>query len=336
MAEKKNKLGRGLSALLGESNEDYAKLDRVRTTKPVAIELLHPGKYQPRHHVDQNAIDALAQSIREKGVLQPLLVRRHPDDPSAFEIIAGERRWRASQLAQLTEIPVIIKDFDDQTTLEVALVENVQREDLSAMEEADAFQRLMDEFGHTQEDVSRLVGKSRSHVANTLRLLALDPKVKKLVEEGLLSAGHARTLIGVDGAYEKAKKIIEKNLSVREAERLAKQSSSGGSGKKSASKKVKDVDTIALERDLSNLLGLKVSVDGSGVKGTLQIEYENLDQLDFVIEKLKAVASERADVLPDDDDEDEVKRDAEVMAEKPEPAPKLSVSLKPKPVKSAV
>ena len=212
MADKKKKLGRGLSALLGESNDDFAKLDRVRTGKPVAVELLHPGKYQPRHHMDQVAIDALAQSIREKGVLQPLLVRRHPDDPSAFEIIAGERRWRAAQLAQLFEVPVIIKDFDDQTTLEVALVENVQRENLSAVEEANAYQQLMEEFGHTQDDVSRLVGKSRSHVANTLRLLALDPKVKKFVEEGLLSAGHARTLIGVDGAYEKAKKIIEKNI----------------------------------------------------------------------------------------------------------------------------
>ncbi|MFB0952700.1 MAG: ParB/RepB/Spo0J family partition protein, partial [Rhodospirillales bacterium] len=283
MEDKKKKLGRGLSALLGESNDDYAKLDRVRTGKPVAVELLHPGKYQPRHHMDQVAIDALAQSIREKGVLQPLLVRRHPDDPSAFEIIAGERRWRAAQLAQLSEVPVIIKDFDDQTTLEVALVENVQRENLSAVEEADAYQQLMEEFGHTQDDVSRLVGKSRSHVANTLRLLALDPKVKKFVEEGLLSAGHARTLIGVDGAYEKAKKIIEKNLSVREAEKLARQSSGKSQSKSDSNAKPKDVDTIALERDLSNLLGLKVTVDGSGPKGVLRIAYDDLDQLDLVI-----------------------------------------------------
>lgn len=331
MAEKKNKLGRGLSALLGETNDDYAKLDRVRTSKAVAIELLHPGKYQPRHHVDQNAIESLAQSIREKGVLQPLLVRRHPDDASAFEIIAGERRWRAAQLAQLSEVPVIIKDFDDQTTLEVALVENVQREDLSAMEEADAFQRLMDEFGHTQEDVSRLVGKSRSHVANTLRLLALDPKVKKLVEEGLLSAGHARTLIGVEGAYEKAKKIIEKNLSVREAERLAKQSASTGTTKKSSTVKAKDVDTIALERDLSNLLGLKVSVEGAGAKGVLTIAYENLDQLDFVIDKLKAHWPKSSDVVDEDEINDPVIKPAEKSAEA---SPKLTVSLKPKLVKN--
>ncbi|MBO6518827.1 MAG: ParB/RepB/Spo0J family partition protein [Rhodospirillales bacterium] len=325
MAEKKKKLGRGLNALLGESNEDYAKLDKVRTAKPVAVEMLHPGKYQPRHHVDQEAIDALAQSIREKGVLQPLLVRRHPDDAQAFEIIAGERRWRAAQLAQLAEVPVIIKDFDDKTTLEVALVENVQRENLSAVEEADAFQRLMDEFGHTQEDVSRLVGKSRSHVANTLRLLALEDKVKKLVEEGLLSAGHARTLIGVDGAYEKAKKIIEKNLSVREAERLAKQSGKPGAGKKSTTAKPKDVDTLALERDLSNLLGLKVSVEGSGPKGELRIAYENLDQLDFVIDRLKSDAS--SGPLADNA---APAADKAAPKDAAAPAPKLSVSLKPK------
>ena len=322
MADKKKKLGRGLSALLGESNDDFAKLDRVRTGKPVAVELLHPGKYQPRHHMDQVAIDALAQSIREKGVLQPLLVRRHPDDPSAFEIIAGERRWRAAQLAQLFEVPVIIKDFDDQTTLEVALVENVQRENLSAVEEANAYQQLMEEFGHTQDDVSRLVGKSRSHVANTLRLLALDPKVKKFVEEGLLSAGHARTLIGVDGAYEKAKKIIEKNLSVREAEKLARQSSGKSQSKSDSNAKPKDVDTIALERDLSNLLGLKVTVDSSGQKGVLRIAYDDLDQLDLVIDKLKSVDKEPNSTV--------VELPREKNKSLKEETPKLSVSLKPK------
>ena len=288
MAEKKNKLGRGLSALLGESHDELTRRDRGHVGKPIAIELLRPGKYQPRHHVDPGAIDALAQSIREKGILQPLLVRRHPDQPSAFEIIAGERRWRAAQRAQLSEVPVIIKDFDDQTTLEVALVENVQRENLSAVEEADAYQQLIETFGHTQGDVSRLVGKSRSHVANTLRLLTLDPKVKKLVEEGLLSAGHARTLIGIDAAYEKAKKIITKNLSVRDAEKLARQSGAKPSSRGRTKTSPKDVDTMALERDLSNLLGLKVTIDGAGQKGILRMAYDNLDQLDLILEKLKA------------------------------------------------
>ncbi|WNK00237.1 ParB/RepB/Spo0J family partition protein [Thalassospiraceae bacterium LMO-JJ14] len=334
MAEKKNKLGRGLSALLGEANEDYAKLDKVRTAKPVAIDLLHPGKFQPRHYVDQGAIDALAQSIREKGILQPLLVRRHPDDAQAFEIIAGERRWRAAQIAQLTEVPVIIKDFDDQTTLEVAIVENVQRENLSAVEEADAYNRLMVDFKNTQEDIARLVGKSRSHVANTLRLLALDGKVKRLVEEGLLSAGHARTLIGVDGAYEKARKIIDKNLSVRQAEQLAKKSTASSSTSKKSHAKPKDVDTLALERDLSNMLGLKVSVEGHGEKGELRIAYDNLDQLDLVINRLKTMPSEH-EVLDDAEADAGTGKTAATVSEKPtEAAPKLSVSLKPKSAKT--
>lgn len=320
MAEKK-KLGRGLSALLGDTGTDYATLDQVRTAKPVAIELLHPGRYQPRHYMNQDAVEALADSIRDKGVLQPLLVRRHPNDPSAFEIIAGERRWRAAQLAKLHEVPVIIKDFDDQTTLEVAVIENVQREDLSAIEEADAYQRLMDEFEHTQEDVSALVGKSRSHVANTLRLLSLEPKTRKLIEEGLLSAGHARTLIGVPDGYRIAQLIIEKNLSVREAEMMARQKSEVKSPKKKSTAKPKDVDTIALERDLTNALGLGVTIDGKGEKGALKIAYDNLDQLDMLIERLRSTPT--------------IEIDTPATTELPvqvDERPKLSVSLKPKTV----
>lgn len=321
MAEKK-KLGRGLSALLGDTNTDYAALDKVKNAKPVAIELLHPGKYQPRHHMDADAIEALAQSIREKGVLQPLLVRRHPEDPSAFEIIAGERRWRAAQLAKLHEVPVLIKDFDDQTTLEVAVIENVQREDLSPIEEADAFQRLMDEFDHTQEDVANLVGKSRSHVANTLRLLSLDPAVKSLVENGSLSAGHARTLIGVDDAAAKAKQIIDRDLSVREAERLAKKSTAPAA---TTSKKAptKDVDTIALERELTHALGLKVTIDGAA-QGAIKIRYETLDQLDDLIETLRRPRASEGPIAVAPT-EPPVPEDTEAPA-----TPKLSVSLKPK------
>lgn len=320
MAEKK-KLGRGLSALLGDTGADYATLDQVRTAKPVAIELLHPGRYQPRHYMNQDAVEALADSIRDKGILQPLLVRRHPNDPNAFEIIAGERRWRAAQLAKLHEVPVIIKDFDDKTTLEVAVVENVQREDLSAIEEADAYQRLMDEFDHTQEDVSSLVGKSRSHVANTLRLLGLEPKIRKLIEEGLLSAGHARTLIGVEDGYRIAQQIIEKNLSVREAEEMARKKSEAKTPKKKALPKPKDVDTIALERDLTNTLGLGVTIDGKGEKGALKIAYENLDQLDMLIDRLRAAPM--------------IEKEAPAESTPPAPVderPKLSVSLKPKSV----
>ncbi len=322
MAEKK-KLGRGLSALLGDSGADYAKLDKAKSGKHVAIELLHPGKYQPRHRMDQDAIDALADSIREKGILQPLLVRRHPDDPAAYEIIAGERRWRAAQLAKLHEVPVLIKDFDDQTTLEVAVIENVQREDLSPIEEADAYQRLMDEFERTQEDVAQLVGRSRSHVANTLRLLSLDPEVKDLVEDGSLSAGHARTLIGAEDAVAKATHIISRDLSVREAERLAKQPA--GKQKAARPAKPKDVDTIALERDVSNTLGLKVVIDGHGPKGTVKIAYDTLDQLDDLLDKLRAPTGPAS--LPEADPPTEK---APVSAAKPKPKPALSVSLKPK------
>lgn len=325
MADKK-KLGRGLSALLGETAEEYAKPDKAKGTKPIAVELLHPGKYQPRHFVDQGAIDALAVSIREKGVLQPLLVRKHPDHEGAYEIIAGERRWRAAQLAQLHEVPVIIKEFDDRTTLEVAIVENVQREDLSAIEEAEAYQRLIDEFTYTQEQLSSLVGRSRSHVANTLRLLALESKVRKLIEEGLLSAGHARTLIGVDGAYEKARMIIDKNLSVREAEKLAKKTDAKKSASGPAKTETKDVDTLALERDLSNMLGLKVEIDTKGEKGTLHLNYDSLDQLDYVIAKLR---SEGDAFFPDEDTGPEHKP-AATPKQEPSSPPKLSVSLKPK------
>ncbi len=319
MAEKK-KLGRGLSALLGDSDADYAKLDKAKTAKPVAIELLHPGKYQPRHYMDKDAIDSLAESIREKGVLQPLLVRRHPDDAAAFEIIAGERRWRAAQLAKLHEVPVIIKDFDDRTTMEVAVIENVQRENLSPIEEADAFQRLMEEFDHTQDDVAKLVGRSRSHVANTLRLLSLEPDVKELVEQGALSAGHARTLIGADDALAKANLMIEKDMSVREAERLAKKPA--GTKRSATKTPPKDVDTIALERDVSNALGLKVIIDGHGPRGTLKIIYENLDQLDDVLAKLRSNDGV-IEVTPDPAPVDE-------PTETPAPTPALSVSLKPK------
>ncbi len=320
MAEKK-KLGRGLSALLGDAGADYASLDQVRTAKPVAIELLHPGRYQPRHYMNPDAVEALADSIRAKGILQPLLVRRHPEDPNAFEIIAGERRWRAAQLAKLHEVPVIIKDFDDKTTLEVAVIENVQREDLSAIEEADAYQRLMDEFDHTQEDVSALVGKSRSHVANTLRLLSLDSKIRKLIEEGLLSAGHARTLIGVENGYRIAQQIIEKNLSVREAEMMARQKTEAKTHKVKSAPKPKDVDTVSLERDLTNTLGLGVTIDGKGEKGALKIAYENLDQLDMLIERLRATPAIEV----------ETPTTTEAPARVDE-RPKLSVSLKPKSV----
>lgn len=283
MADKK--LGMGLSALLGNDESEFSELDSGEHTKTVAITHLHPGKYQPRHNFSDEQLQDLAGSIREKGVLQPLLVRPHPEQVGEFEIIAGERRWRASQLAQIHEVPVIVRDFDDKETLEVALVENLQRQDLSPLEEADGFHRLMHEFSHTQEQLAQALGKSRSHVANTLRLLTLPGEVKDLLDAGTLSAGHARCLVGVSGAADLAKEIVSKGLNVRQTEKLVK----GGdeaSAKAKPSKPVKDADTVALEHDLANMLGLKVNIKDRGGKGQVVIKYETLEQLDGVLARL--------------------------------------------------
>ncbi len=304
-SEKRTNLGRGLAALFGDENEDYASLDKVRSTKEVPIEHLHPNRFQPRQYFDDEALASLTDSIRENGVLQPIIVRRHPDRASEYEIIAGERRWRASQKALLHEVPVVIREFTDSQALEVAIVENVQRQDLSPLEEAEGYRRLMDEFSHTQEDLGRVVGKSRSHIANTLRLLTLPDEVKSFLEAGHLSAGHARALIGADNPASLAKRIFADGLSVRETERLIKKAKSGEgdgadrpAGKASAkaaggegveSRPVpfeKDADTIALERDLSNMLGLEVAIEFYGKGGSLTIRYETLEQLDDVLHRL--------------------------------------------------
>ena len=195
---KKRGLGRGLSALLGDAAGEYAGPEQEGAPRQVPIEHLRPSRFQPRREMAEDNLRELADSIAEKGVLQPILVRPDPEQPQAFEIIAGERRWRAAQLAQLHELPVIIRTFSDREALEVALVENLQRQDLSPLDEAEGYRRLMDEFGHTQEDLGKTIGKSRSHVANTLRLLALPAPVKRLVVDGLLSAGHARALLASD------------------------------------------------------------------------------------------------------------------------------------------
>ena len=282
--QKRNSLGRGLSALLGDEAEDYAELDKLRDTKSVPVEFLHPGKYQPRHVMDEGAIAELADSIRTKGVLQPLLVRRDPDQAEHYEIIAGERRWRAAQQAQLHEVPVIIKDFSDIEALEVGLVENLQRQDLSATEEATGYQRLMDEFSHTQEQLAEAVGKSRSHVANTLRLLNLPVSVRDMIDAGDLTAGHARALIPCEDPVAMAKKIVAGGLSVRQVEQLVK-----APLKKTSSAsvpKAKDADTLVLEHDLTGLLGMQAQIANKGGAGTLTIQYSSLDQLDDVLQRL--------------------------------------------------
>jgi ParB family chromosome partitioning protein len=291
---KRTNLGRGLAALFGEENEDYASLDKVRSAKTIPIEHLRPGRFQPRHYFDEGAVAALAESIKAQGILQPILVRRHPERPNEFEIVAGERRWRAAQIAKLHEVPVVIRDLTDAESLELAIVENVQRQDLTPLEEAEGYRRLIDDFQHTQDDLARTLGKSRSHIANTLRLLALPQGVKLLMEEGKLTAGHARTLIGCDNAEGLATQMINRGLNVRQAERLvqnAKAAAATGSASRRPAKAGdddggKDTDTLALERDLTALLGLKVSIKFQGGGGSLTIHYRTLEQLDDVLHRL--------------------------------------------------
>ncbi|MGB1548584.1 MAG: ParB/RepB/Spo0J family partition protein [Alphaproteobacteria bacterium] len=281
---KRRGLGRGLASLLGEETEDYASLDRVRQGKTVPLDLLRPGRHQPRHRFDEAAIEALAQSIREQGILQPILVRR-TDDADRYEIIAGERRWRAAQIAGLHEVPVLVRNLTDSDALEIALVENVQRQDLTPLEEAEGYQRLIDEFAHTQEDLSKVVGKSRSHIANTLRLLNLPSKVKEMLENGELSAGHGRALLNAVNMESLAKEVARKGLNVRQTEALVRRQQKGEKAKPSPI--TKDADTLAIERNLSALLGLRVTVRFHGKKGgELIVHYKTLEQLDDVLRRL--------------------------------------------------
>jgi ParB family chromosome partitioning protein len=284
-------LGRGLAALFGEDNAgatDTTDLDKSRALKMLPIEHLRPGRFQPRHHFDPAQIQSLVDSVREKGVLQPILVRRLTGEPNAYEIVAGERRWRAAQLAQLHEVPVTIRELADREALEIALVENIQRENLNAMEEAEGYRRLLDEFQHTQEDLAKAVGKSRSHVANMMRLLVLPPAVREMVESGDLTAGHARALIGAGDAEAVARDVVRQGLNVRQTEKLIQaQRSPGKPAKAPPPPQPKDANTIALERDLSNLLGLKVSISFRGGSGELTVHYQTLDQLDDVLRRLK-------------------------------------------------
>ena len=282
---RKRGLGRGLSALLGDETADYAELDRVRLSKMVPIELLTPNPAQPRRHFDEETIDALVDSIREKGILQPLLVRRDAARTNAYEIVAGERRWRAAQRAGLAEVPVVIKELDDSEALELALIENVQREDLTAIEEAEGYRRLMEEFGHTQEALSKAIGKSRSHIANLLRLLTLPDPVQTMVDDGRLTAGHARALVGIPTPEVWAELVVKRGWNVRDTERMVKRSQAGPA-ETPPPPSPRDPNIAALENDLTQLLGLKVSIKAKGDGGALSIAYETLEQLDDVLHRL--------------------------------------------------
>jgi ParB family transcriptional regulator, chromosome partitioning protein len=288
MAEdgRQQRLGRGLSALLGDDSSDYASLDRVRTSKEIPIEFLKPNPDQPRRTFDEDALKELAISISEKGILQPILVRQAGDETNDYQIVAGERRWRAAQRAGLHNVPVIVKDLTDAETLEIALIENVQRSDLNPVDEAQGYQALLKEFSYTQDELSKIIGKSRSHIANAIRLLSLPAAVADMLVDGRLTAGHARTLIGADDAEDLAREIISRGLNVRETENLVR----GGAAPKRTKRSLpheKDPDTLALEDNLSSSLGLKVSVDHKGEKGGLiRIQYLTLEQLDDLCQRL--------------------------------------------------
>ena len=284
-------LGRGLNALLGDIARDDAPVDAGSNTTtgvrmiPVSAIAPHPG--QPRRHFDETALDELAASIAERGIIQPIVVRPHGHD---YQIVAGERRWRAAQRARLHEVPVVVRDYTDSETLQIALVENIQRQDLNAIEEAEAYSRLVDEFGHTQEVLARTVHKSRSHVANLLRLLDLPKTVQNRVIDGTLSMGHARAIIGAPDPTALAEQVVGKGLSVRQTEKLAQaakpptrraprsgQASSNSDG---------DADVAALERQLGDLLGLKVRISFGENGGSLTLDYSTLDQLDMICQRL--------------------------------------------------
>ncbi|MDP3852353.1 ParB/RepB/Spo0J family partition protein [Phenylobacterium sp.] len=286
MAEKRG-LGRGLSALLGDVEETNVSTGagEAASVREIPIELLYRNDDQPRWVFPGDELDELAASIREKGVLQPILVRPMPGRSGDFEIVAGERRWRASMKAGLKVLPALIRQLDDMQVLEIAVIENVQRANLNAIEEANAYQQLIDKFGRTQDQVADSVGKSRSHVANTLRLMNLPNDVRTLVLEGKLTAGHARAILTADDPAALAEQIIARGLSVREAEALARKGSAGGTAKPSR-KAAKDTDTQALESDLSDVLGLDVEVVDRGGVGELRIKYATLEQLDELCRRL--------------------------------------------------
>jgi ParB family transcriptional regulator, chromosome partitioning protein len=269
----RNRLGRGLAALLGEAAGETSAAVDANMRRMAAIELVRPNPNNPRRMFDEAALSDLADSIREKGILQPILVRPIAALDGAFEIIAGERRWRAAQRAGLHEVPILSVQASDAEALEYAIIENVQRSDLNAVEEARGYDRLIQSFGYTQADVARVVGRSRPHVANTLRLLSLPDELRTYVEQGALSAGHARALLSAKDPKRLADKVISEGLSVREVERLVADAAAAPETK-SATKQQKDADTRALEKALEDVLGLRVSIDHGAKGGSLSIQYK--------------------------------------------------------------
>ena len=276
-------LGQGLDALLGGSPEGTAQGNSNQSPQTLSLDLVRPSANQPRRFFGEIELQELAASIREKGILQPILVRPAPLNAGYFELVAGERRWRAAQIAQLHEIPVLIRELNDREILEIALIENIQRDDLNAIEEARGFSRLTEEFGETQESVAKQVGKSRSYVANSIRLLRLPRCIQEWLEEGALQAGHARALLMAQDPVKTAKHVIKQRLSVRQTEKLVSRTTGPPTGKG-----VKSADTRSLEAELSLSLRCKVTISGDAERGDVRIAYRDLSQLDRIIGKLRS------------------------------------------------
>ncbi len=278
----KRRLGRGLAALIGDDTTEEAVVQDIRSLRHVPIELLYANPNNPRKRFAEEDLETLASSLRSRGLLQPLVVRPRPD--GGFEIVAGERRWRASQRAGLHELPVLVRELDDKATLEIALIENIQRADLNPLEEARAYRQLIEQYGHTQQELADAVGKSRSHIANTIRLLTLPEETLEKIADGRLSPGHARTLIVSAEPENLANQIIDHKLTVRQAEELARNVANGS---KPTLPKHKDADTKAFEKQLTEALGLSVTIKHKDkVGGQVVIAYKTLDQFDEIVKKL--------------------------------------------------
>ena len=284
MISKKPRLGRGLDALLGSSYEQLAAKDEL---KHLPLELLERGKYQPRTHMDKEALQELAASIKAQGVVQPIVVR--PVAAGSYEIVAGERRWRAAQIAGLETIPAVVRKVPDEAAIAIALIENIQRENLNPVEEANAFQRLIDEFRMTHQNIAGAVGRSRAAVTNLLRLLTLNPDVRAMLEQAKMDMGHARALLALEGAQQSraARQVVERGLSVRETESLVRRLLEPPAGRRAA-RSTQDPDVRALTQRLSDKLGAKVRIQqGRRGKGKLVIEYHSLDELDGILARIR-------------------------------------------------
>ncbi|MFA5041214.1 MAG: ParB/RepB/Spo0J family partition protein [Bdellovibrionales bacterium] len=295
---KPSPLGRGLSALLGDVDASYqppargvapapSVAARASSIQRLPTAWLSSGTFQPRRHFNEEALQELAASIRERGILEPLLVRPKANARDAYEIIAGERRWRAAQIAGLHEVPVMVRELTDREAMEFGIIENVQREDLSPIEEGEGYKRLIEEFGHTQEALSKIVGKSRPHITNMLRLLSLPQEVQQMIADGSLTTGHARALIPTKNPLSLAREVIKKGLNVRQTETLAKRNQDNPEIHKKRAGAENSADVLALEKELERVIGLKVKIVNKGKAGSLTLYYTDLDQLDDIIKKLR-------------------------------------------------